>query len=184
MVFAQRLFSVYGDATNQFGLNTPLFGSQRIGRFFLVANDGGNSTTTSDATAGTWLRYTYVWVAATKRMTLFLGATSISTRVYASLFDAVAATQFFLGAQNDGASRMTGAGADFRIYNVAKTVDAAWLAGLLTSAHDTTGLVAWYPYPSQDGSVRDYSGNNNHMITTGGSLYSASGGPGLPWWPA
>jgi hypothetical protein len=48
----------------------------------------------------------------------------------------------------------------------------------------TTGLVAWYPCPNTVEDARDMSGNGNHMTTTGGSLYAATGGPGLPWWPA
>lgn len=46
-----------------------------------------------------------------------------------------------------------------------------------------TGLVAWYICPKVDGSIVDSSGNGNTPTPTGDSLYSATGGPGLPWWP-
>ncbi|HSW63893.1 MAG TPA: LamG-like jellyroll fold domain-containing protein [Dissulfurispiraceae bacterium] len=169
-------FGLYASGTNNVGLSIPRDASAQVVRLIGSVN-GASATenTTIAATASTWAIYTLVWDQSALQLKIYKNGVLGHTKQLLGGFESVASTPLYVGALAGGTYRYNSKTADIRLYSAVVTPNHAVLA---TSE---SNLVAWYPYPNAAGNARDASGNGNHMTTTGGSLYSASGGPGLPW---
>ena len=167
-------FCLYGDSDNYASVMYPKNAAQAIRRDFRVS--GVSSGIDSIDAPTVWATLNMVWVSATKRFSLYLNGVQITNASpTASPYYATASTVFNMGSFSETTKIFTGKLADIRIYSAVVTPNHSIPA---TSESD---VVAWYPYPNTAGNARDASGNGNHMTTTGGTLYSATGGPGLPW---
>ena len=171
----RAFFDMYGDTNNRAYVGVSAT-SQLILRYLSLQSDGGMSTGRGvSATVGAYKQYGMSFDYPSKLMKLWFGNSVIQTRVFASA-GLASATQFILG--GGGAIRFNSTIADVRLYNAAVTPNHS-----IPMTQEANG-VAWYITPKADGSIVDSLGNGNTLTTTGGTLYGASGGPGLPWWPA
>lgn len=170
----QRPIYLHNSAGNYVWVRAPRANAQTFACEGM-ANAGSKTIPLTSANAPlTWTTVHVTYDHTTKILTFtetVFG--SASATAFAATFNAAAAT-FYLG----NTEYFRGKLADIRLYSAVVTPNHS-----IPMTSEANG-VAWYITPKADGSIVDSLGNGNALTTTGGTLYGASGGPGLPWWPA
>lgn len=165
---------LYGGSNNICWIFSPRGNSQQ---FTIVFKTGGNLSSaiiSAPSVPTDWCLVTVKYIASENVGYVYLNGSLIRTQPTTGSF-ASGTTTLNIGRFVTDIYNYSGKLADIRIYSTAVTPNHA------IPATSESNLVAWYPYPNTSGVARDCSGNGNHMTTYGGTLYSLSGGPGLPW---
>lgn len=169
-------YGLYADDSNRNYMYWPLNSS-----YLAYIVNTANTTIKESGCGNSNQAWTYVYVQTdivAGTVKVYVNGSLVRTLTSIGTFVA-AATPFILGNQKIGGSQqMRGQMADVRLYSAVVTPNHS-----IPMTQEANG-VAWYITPKADGSIVDSLGHGNTLTTSGDSLYGASGGPGLPWWPS
>lgn len=169
-------YSLYADDNNRQYLYWPLNSSYLA--YMVNTADGTSKEASCGNSNQAWTNVYIQTDVSVGTVKVYINGSLGKTLTSIGTFGAVAATPFILGNQKDGVvQNMRGQMADIRVYSAVVTPNHN-----IPMTQEANG-VAWHITPKADGSIVDSLGNGNTLTTTGDSLYGASGGPGLPWWP-